>query len=99
MQHKKKLPPETIALRQMIATGLVSFVVGFFGVFGGLLWMQYTFAPDQFASWEWIMRVLQAIHLAIFGGLCLCAASTWLLSRVHHRKGYHRCPSKNRVLL
>ena len=91
MRPQTKLRAETIAIRQMLATALVSFVVGFVGVCVGVLWVQYAVAPDEFWSWELIMRVLQALHLAFFGGLCLCAASCWFLSRAHCRKGHHRC--------
>ncbi len=98
MRPQTKLHPETIAIRQMLATALVSFVLGFVGVCVGVLWLQYAVAPDEFWSWELIMRVLQALHLAFFGGLCLCAASCWLVSRAHYRKGYHRCRFCDRPL-
>src|SRR5262245_65638251 len=86
-----KLPPQTIAGRQMLVAGLVSFILGFVGVLVGVLWMEYALDPDRFWSWDLIMRVLQALHLGVFGGLCLCAAVCCPLNWCDFRKGCFPC--------
>ena len=98
MRPATKLPRDTIAMYQILATAFITFVLGFVSVCGGVLWLQYAAAPSKFWSWDLITRVLQALHLAFFGGLLLSSASCSLLSRMHYRKGYHRCRFCDRPL-
>ncbi len=98
MRPQTKLPPETIAIRQMLAMAAVSFGGGFIAVCVGVLWLQYWAEPERFWSWELIFHVLQSLHLAFFGGLCLCALCCSFVSRRHFRLGYHRCPYCGRAL-
>lgn len=87
-----KLPPDTIALRQMLVTAAVTFVLGFGAVCVGVLWLHHAAAPERFLSWELLFHVLQSLHFAFLGGLGLCALCCSVLSRRHFRRGYHRCP-------
>jgi hypothetical protein len=98
MRPQTKLPPETIAIRQMLATAAASFGGGFIAVCVGVLWLHYATAPERFWSWELIVHVLQSLHLALFGGLCLCALCCSAVSRRHFRLRYHRCPYCGRAL-
>src|SRR5436190_2097484 len=69
MGTRPPLPPNTLALRQMIATALITFSIGFFGVCVGVLWLRYRTAPDEFWTWELIVRILETLHIAFLGGL------------------------------
>jgi hypothetical protein len=82
----------------MLATAAISFVFGFAAVCVGVLWLQHAASPQRFSTWELVFHVLQSLHLALFGGLGLCAACCALLSRWHFRRGYHRCVHCGRPL-
>lgn len=98
MQPQTKLHPETVAIRQMLATGAICFAVGFIAVCVAVLWLQYVASPQRFWTWELVFYVLQSLHLAFIGGLGLSALCCSVLSRRHFRQGYHRCPYCNRAL-
>jgi cytochrome c biogenesis protein CcdA len=86
------LPPETRALRQMIYLGLLSFVLGFVAVLAIIGWLVAHFVAPDGRWWDILHASVNAILISFFGGLCFAAATTTVLSRVHYRRGVHRCP-------
>jgi len=85
------LPPDSRALRQIIYVGLLSFVVGLFAVLAAMGWLIARFVAPDGRWWDILLVSINAIDIAVFGGLCFSAAALWVLGRVHYRRGVFRC--------
>ncbi len=98
MRPKSKLPLDTIALRQMVWTAAMSFIIGFVASCIGILLVYHAASPQQFWNWGLALRVLQTLPLAVVGGLGLTVICCKALSLWHYRRGYHHCPHCGQVL-
>ncbi len=90
MQLKRKLPRDTIAIRQIWAAGAISLPVGFFAVSVGLFWLWRALDHEPFWSWNLISWVIYSLEFGLIGGLGLGVIVMSALGRIHYRLGWHR---------
>lgn len=92
-----RVPPETRALRQMLTTGLVSFLLGLICCLAllGYLWHEHFWSRN---GWWSLLDLLRFLMWSAIGGLATAAGATYVLTRWHYGAGVHRCPWCNRLL-
>jgi hypothetical protein len=93
-----RLPPDTIALRQLIIVGLLAFFVGMAGVLFLTAWLMWSFVEPDTPWHELLHFSIHGLIFSVFGGLALAAGAVSLLSWWHFRRGMHRCVHCGRPL-
>jgi hypothetical protein len=93
-----RLPPDTIALRQLVVVGLLSFLVGMAGVLVLVGWLMWHFVePDT--PWHQLLHIaISGLIISVFGGMALAVATMWSLNWWHYRQGVYRCVHCGRPL-
>jgi hypothetical protein len=84
------LPPDSKALRREFYAGLAAFVVGFVVTLGVLGWLIVRFVGSD-GWWDVLHACLEALLIAVLGGLGLAVGVVCTLSWFHHRRGVYRC--------
>jgi hypothetical protein len=93
-----KVAPDTKALRQVVVTGLLAFVVGAAGVFAWLAWLVWRFVVPESPWYDTVHASLYVILFTAIGGLAFAAGAVNLLSWWQYRRGLHRCEYCDRPL-
>jgi hypothetical protein len=86
-----RLPPETVAMRQLIVMGFLAFLAGMAGLLILVGWLMWRFVePDT--PWHQLLHIaIYGLIFSVLGGMALAAGAMSLVSRRHHRQGVHRC--------
>jgi hypothetical protein len=84
------LSPDSKALRREVYAALLAFVVGFVGTLVAVGWLIVRFVASG-GWWDILHACLEALLIAVLGGLGLAAGAVCALSWVHHRLGIYRC--------
>jgi hypothetical protein len=82
------LSPDSKALRREVYAGLIAFVVGFVGT---LVVLELLIVRFVAGWWDVLHACLEALLIAVLGGLGLAVGAVCALSWVHHRLGIYRC--------
>lgn len=86
-----RLPPDTVALRQVVIVGLLAFVVGMASVLIFMSWLMWRFVePDT--PWHELLHVsVEGLIFGVIGGLAFAAGATSLLRWWQFRRGVYHC--------
>lgn len=85
-------PPDGRALRWLVYAAFVAFFIGFFTVLAALEWfLLWSIEPDT-AWWEILHFAVNAILIAVVGGLACCAGTVLLLDKWDRRRAH--CPEQ-----
>ena len=89
---------DTVALRQTIVVGFVSFLLGMVGVLILTGWLMWRFVePDT--PWHQLLHIaVYGLIFSVLGGMALAAGTMSLLSWWHYRRGVYRCVHCGRPL-
>lgn len=93
-----RLPPDTIALHQVLVVGLLSFVIGMTTVLVFVGWLMWRFVEPDTPWHQWLHVAVSGLMISVFGGMALAAGTMWLLNRWHYRQGAYRCVYCGRAL-
>jgi hypothetical protein len=93
-----RLPPDTVALRQLIVVGILAFLAGMAGVLVLVGWLMWRFVePDT--PWHQLLHIaIYGLIFSVLGGMALAAGAMSLLSWWHYRQGVYRCVHCGRPL-
>ena len=85
------VPPDISADRQTIYAGVIAFIIGFMAVLAVWGWLIVRFVAPEAHWWDIVHTSINAILVSILGGLCLCAATVVVLTKLHYLRGVYRC--------
>jgi hypothetical protein len=82
----RRLPQETIDLRQLVAVALVAFVVGMTAVLIFISWLMWRFVEPDTPWYELLHMSINGLVLGVIGGLASAAGALTVVSWWQHRR-------------